>query len=249
MLMIEELSNRLSGAPARKGERRINLLPKGEDSIWIYLDRARVDPLTGSNYSTWKRQITLQLGLLDFDFVLTEARPVILTAESTDVEKATFKKWEKVNKLCMMVIQGSIHETISRGIPETTTAKELFELINGQFMGNVHSRQYNCLAQLFSLYCDETGSVREHILKLSKLVINLRDLGFTIEDELMVHMAVAKLPSKFDTLKVNYSTQGRKWDLNELINICVAEEERLKESNAEYANYSQIQQKELQEEF
>ncbi|OVA10967.1 hypothetical protein BVC80_1345g11 [Macleaya cordata] len=103
-------------------------------------------------------------------------------------------------------------------------------------MGNVHSRQYNCLAQLFSLYCDETGSVREYILKLSKLVINLRDLGFTIEDELMVHMAVAKLPSKFDILKVNYSTQGRKWDLNELINICVADEERLKESKAEYAN-------------
>ncbi|OVA00008.1 hypothetical protein BVC80_1445g4 [Macleaya cordata] len=105
----------------------------------------RVDPLTGSNYSTWKRQITLQLGLLDFDFVLTEARPVVPTAESTDVEKATFKKWEKINKLCMMVIRGSIHETISGGIPETTTAKELFELINKQFMGTVHSRQYNLL--------------------------------------------------------------------------------------------------------
>ncbi|OVA00205.1 hypothetical protein BVC80_23g2 [Macleaya cordata] len=102
----------------------------------------RVDPLSGSNYSTWKRQITLQLGLLDFDFVLTEARPIVPTAESTDVEKATFKKWEKVNKLCMMVIRGSIHETISGGIPETTTAKELFELINKQFMGTVHSRQF-----------------------------------------------------------------------------------------------------------
>ncbi|OVA14265.1 hypothetical protein BVC80_9027g6 [Macleaya cordata] len=89
----------------------------------------RVDPLTGSNYSTWKRQITLQLDLLDFDFVLTEAGPVVPTAESTDVEKATFKKWEKVNKLCMMVNRGSIHETISGGILETTTTKELFELI------------------------------------------------------------------------------------------------------------------------
>ncbi|KAF5206649.1 hypothetical protein FRX31_003765 [Thalictrum thalictroides] len=52
----------------------------------------------------------------------------------------------------------------------------------------------------------------------------------------MVHLVVASLPDKFETFKVNYSAQDRKWDLNELIAICVAEETRLKQGKTESAN-------------
>jgi len=65
--------------------------------------------------------------------------------------------------------------------------------------------------KLISLKDKGEGNVRQHILKISKIVITLRELGLTIKDDLMVHLAVASLPMTFDTFKVNYSSQERKW--------------------------------------
>ena len=52
----------------------------------------------------------------------------------------------------------------------------------------------------------------------------------------MVHLVVASLLMTLDTFKVNYNSQERKWDLNELIVVCVSEEDRIKEGNTEMVN-------------
>jgi len=125
---------------------------------------------------------------------------------------------------------------MSGGIPEKENAKDLLAVIKQQFEGSVMSKQYSCLCQLLSLKYDESESVRMHILKISKLVLQLRELGLSIDDTLMVHLAVFSLPKSFEMLQVHYQNQEKEWSLNDLIATCVAEEERHKKGKAESAH-------------
>jgi len=90
--------------------------------------------------------------------------------------------------------------------------------------------------KLILLKYEGDENVRQHILKILRIVITLRELGLTIVDDLMVHLAVASLPMTFDIFKVNYSSQERKWDLNELLAVCVSEEDMIKKGKKEMAN-------------
>ncbi|KAF6168566.1 hypothetical protein GIB67_005178 [Kingdonia uniflora] len=73
-----------------------------------------IETLTDSNYSNWKLKIQIALGYLDFDFVLTEAKPADLTDTSSDVEKMAYAKWVKANKMSNPIIHSSI-DPIMRG--------------------------------------------------------------------------------------------------------------------------------------
>jgi len=83
---------------------------------------------------------------------------------------------------------------------------------------------------------DGQGSVREHILRMADRVYQLRNLKKDLPDDYLVHVAVNSLPREYDTFKVNYNSQDKKWSVNELIAHCVQEEERLKQGKTEYAH-------------
>ena len=112
----------------------------------------------------------------------------------------------------------------------------MLAVIKHQFEGSVKNRQYSCLCQLLSLKYDESESVRMHILKIFKLVLQLRELGLSIDDTLMVHLAVFSLPKSFEMLQVHYKNQEKEWSLNDLIATCIAEEEHRKKGKTEYAH-------------
>ncbi|XP_020255355.1 uncharacterized protein LOC109832380 [Asparagus officinalis] len=130
-----------------------------------------------------------------------------LMSHQVDLKRNLMLSGSKANKLAMLIIRASVDQTIRGGIPTCETAKELLETIKKQFEGSVRARQYNYLIKLINLKYDD---VRQHILKVSQLIIRLRELALQLEDDLMVHFVVASLPSKFNTFKVNYSSQGRK---------------------------------------
>jgi len=113
---------------------------------------------------------------------------------------------------------------MSSEIPEKENAKDLLMVIKHQFEGSIKSRQYSFLCQLLSLKYDESENVRMHILKISKLVLQLRELGLFIDDTLMVHLTVFSLAKSFEMLQVHYKNQEKKWSLNALIATCIAEE-------------------------
>ena len=96
---------------------------------------------------------------------------------------------------------------MSSEIPEKENAKDLLMVIKHQFEGSIKSRQYSFLCHLLSLKYDESENVRMHILKISKLVLQLRELSLSIDDTLMVHLAVFSLPKSFEMLQVHYQNQ------------------------------------------
>ncbi|KAF6161569.1 hypothetical protein GIB67_009448, partial [Kingdonia uniflora] len=175
-------------------------------------------------------------GYLDFNFVLTKAKPVDLTNTSSGTEKVAHAKWIKANKMENFIIPSSIDPIIQGGIAEKGAAKELLDVIKKQFEGSVKERLYSNLSKFFSQKYDGSGNMHSHILKISKLVLTLKELGLTINDKLMVHLVVWSLLKCFEMYQVHCQNQEKTWEMNELIAALVSKEERQKKGKIESAH-------------
>jgi hypothetical protein len=75
---------------------------------------------------------------------------------------------------------------------------------------------------------DGVGSVREYIMKGIDISAKLKELQIPIDDAMLVYIVLNSLPPQYSQLQLTYNTQKEKWNLNELISICVQEEDRLR---------------------
>jgi hypothetical protein len=62
-----------------------------------------ITSLNGTNFSTWKEQIKICLGVLEIDQALRVDKPAALTNESSADDKANFAKWELFNRMSLMI--------------------------------------------------------------------------------------------------------------------------------------------------
>ena len=69
-----------------------------------------VEILTGSNYKKWKQDMEFALGIADIDMALREIKPSDLNEQSTVEQKDHFAKWEKSNRLSLIVIKRSVSD-------------------------------------------------------------------------------------------------------------------------------------------
>ena len=60
----------------------------------VHAQISGIVPLNGTNFSTWKEQIEICLGVLDIDQALRMDKPTIVDT-STDDEKKNSEKWER----------------------------------------------------------------------------------------------------------------------------------------------------------
>ena len=51
-----------------------------------------------------------------------------------------------------------------------------------------------------------------------------------------IHFILNSLPSKYGTFKISYNIHKEKWSIDELLTICVQEEERLNQERIESAH-------------
>ncbi|CAL9010020.1 unnamed protein product [Prunus brigantina] len=66
---------------------------------------------------------------------------------------------------------------------------------------------------------------------LDAVTRKLKALDIPIANPFLIHLVLNSLPSPYGYLKVIYNAQKDKWDLNELISVCVQEEARIKKEN------------------
>ena len=81
---------------------------------------------------------------------------------------------------------------------------------------------------LTTMRYDGVQSVREYILKMMDVAGKINALEVPISNTFLVHVIMNSLPENYTQLKVYYNGLLEKWDVNELIAICVSEEERMK---------------------
>ena len=86
--------------------------------------------LTGSNFKSWQENLLIVLGFMDLDLTIRKNAHAPLTAESTSDEKRKIERWERSNRMCLMIMKKSIPEAFRGTISETvTTAKDFLAKI------------------------------------------------------------------------------------------------------------------------
>ncbi|RVW25234.1 Retrovirus-related Pol polyprotein from transposon TNT 1-94 [Vitis vinifera] len=198
--------------------------------------------LNGTNFKKWKEHVIIVLGCMDLDFALREDRPSDLTSASTAEQRSTMEKWERSNRMSLMIMKHSIPEAIRGAIPEETQAKAFLDQIANRFAANEKVETSTILSKLVSMRYKGKENIREYIMEMSNLVTRLKALKLELSEDILVHLVLISLPTQFSPFKISYNTQKEKWTLNELIAQCVQEEERLKQEKIESAHLASTSQ-------
>lgn len=159
---------------------------------------------------------------MDLDLALREDCPPPLIDKSTSANKSEKEKWEKSNRMCMMIMKRAIPEAFRGTMSEKiTTAKDFLVDIEKRFVKNEKVEMCTLLTNLISMRYKGKGNIREYILEMSHLASRLKTLKLDIFDDLLVCLVIISLASQFSQFKVSYNYQKETWSLNELISHCV----------------------------
>ncbi|RVW88555.1 Retrovirus-related Pol polyprotein from transposon TNT 1-94 [Vitis vinifera] len=177
------------------------------------------------------------LGCMDIDLALRMAKPDELNEQSTQEDEVYWGKWERSNRLSLMIMKRRIPEAFRGAITdEVTNASDFLAEIQKRFAKNDKAETSTLLASLISMKYKGKGNVREYIMEMSHLASKLKALKLELSDDLLVHLVLISLPAQFNQFKVSYNCQNDKWTLNELISFYVQEEDRLKQDKTESAH-------------
>lgn len=193
--------------------------------------------LNGTNFKEWKENVQITLGCMDLDLALRVEQPASLTDASTPDDKKYYEKWDRSNRLSLMIIKRGIPESFRGAVSdEVTSAKDFLAEIEKRFVKSDKAEISMLLSIFTSKRYSGKGNIREYIMEMSHIVSRLKTLKIEISEDVLVHIVLNSLPITFDPFKVSYNCQKEKWSLNELISYCVQEEERLKQNKTESAH-------------
>ncbi|KAH0672848.1 hypothetical protein KY290_025082 [Solanum tuberosum] len=100
--------------------------------------------LNGTNFKKLKEHIVIVLGCMDLDYLLRFDHPVDLNETSTNEQKFAYEKWERSNRMRLMMMQHSIPESLRGRITGNRDAKGFLKEIVDRFAANkkVETTQY-----------------------------------------------------------------------------------------------------------
>ena len=73
-------------------------------------------------------------------------------------------------------------------------------------------------------------------MKKYHMASKLKSMEIEISDGFLVHFIMSSLPQEFTPFVINYNSMKIKWGIDELIAVCVQEEEMLKAERIDHAN-------------
>ena len=97
-------------------------------------ESSRIPFLYGDNVSNWNDKILLTLGCMDLDLALRVDEPPEPTDESSAAEKSAYDKWERSNRLSLMLMKSYTSQSIRGSIPQSD--KNYMRAIEEQFVSS-----------------------------------------------------------------------------------------------------------------
>jgi gag-polypeptide of LTR copia-type len=177
---------------------------------------SRITPLNGTNFSTWKEQIKIYLCVLEIDQALRVDKPVALTNKSSADDKANFAKWERSNRISLMIMKNTITSAIRGCISEkdaesnTFTAKEYLVFVEEQFKSISKTNASALIMKMLTFKYNGISGVREHIMMMNDMAVKLKGMDMAISEGFLVHFIMTSLHAQFGHFKINYNTQKEK---------------------------------------
>ena len=148
---------------------------------------------------------------MDLDLPLRiDQHPTITTNSSIEAKKE-FERWDRSNRMSLMIIKSSIPETLKRTIfGEVTTTKEFLDDIEKLFVKNDKAETSTLLGSLVSMKYKGQGNIREYIMQMSNIASKLKALKLEFFDDLLVNLVLLSLSAQFNQFKVSYNFQKEK---------------------------------------
>ncbi|XP_010546415.1 PREDICTED: uncharacterized protein LOC104818495 [Tarenaya hassleriana] len=174
---------------------------------------------------------------MDLDLALRVNEPAALTDASSDDDKKNFERWDRSNRMCLMIMKRAISEIFKGSIAKGANAKTFLDAIEERFAKNEKAETSTLLAKLISMRYRGSGYVCEYIMEISDLASKLKAHKLELSDDLFVDLVLISLPTQYSQFKVSYNCQNDKWTLNELISHYVQEEDRLKNEKTQSAHF------------
>ena len=194
----------------------------------LHSHASSIPALNGTNFSEWFEHVQFTLGVLDLDLALLVEKPEEVTAESTADQVSHAKAWERSNRLSLMFIKMTIANNIKTSLPQTANASELLTAVKERFKSADKSLAGTLMAELTTMKYDGSRGVQQHILNMTDKAAKLGTLGMKVDESFLVQFILNSLPPQFGPFKIHYNTHKDKWNLNELTNMCIQEEVRLR---------------------
>ena len=130
------------------------------------------------------------------DLALRVDQPDPLTHESTSYQKREMEKWERSNRMSLMIMKHAIPEAFRGTMSEQiTTAKGFLEDIEKRFRKNENAKTSTLLAKLISMRYVGKGNIREYIMEMSHITSKLKALKLELSEDLLVHFVLMSLPT------------------------------------------------------
>ncbi|XP_061338030.1 uncharacterized protein LOC133284910 [Gastrolobium bilobum] len=161
---------------------------------------------------------------MDIDNVLRTEK-LTSTQENPNTDK--IEKWERSNRMCLMIMKRCVPETFRGSIVETTDDKLFLKELEQYFARNEKAEIGQTLSKLINMRYKGKGNIREYIMEMSNIAGKLKTLKLELPYELLMYLVIISLPAQYNQFVVSYNTQKEKWTLNELVSHCVQEEEKL----------------------
>ncbi|XP_074305746.1 uncharacterized protein LOC141640966 [Silene latifolia] len=110
-----------------------------------------ISMLDGTNFRYWKENVMIVLGCMDLDLALRDERPTALTATSTSDAKRDMEKWERSNRMSLMIMKRAIPESFRGTMSEEDNAKKFLVELEKRFVKNEKSETSTLLTSLVSM--------------------------------------------------------------------------------------------------
>ncbi|RVW24227.1 hypothetical protein CK203_091370 [Vitis vinifera] len=143
---------------------------------------------------------------MEFGLALRVDEPLVPIKSSTQIEKASYERWEQSNCLSLMFIKSSIGKSIRGSIFECAKVKEDLKAIEQQFETSDKALVSTLMTKMCSMKFNGTKGVHEHIMEMRDIIAQLKSLEIEMSESFLVHFILNSLPSEYEPFKISYNT-------------------------------------------
>ncbi|XP_028075147.1 uncharacterized protein LOC114277453 [Camellia sinensis] len=172
-------------------------------------ESSRIPFLNGDNFSNWNDKILLTLGCMELDLALRVDEPPEPTDESSAAEKSAYDKWERSNRLSLMLIKSHISQSIRGSIPPSNKVKNYMRAIEKQFVSSDKALASTLMNKLPGMKHNNSRSVREHIVEMRDIAARLKSLEIEISESFLANFILNSLPVEYGAFQISYNTERK----------------------------------------
>ena len=165
-----------------------------------------IEPLNGANFHEWKGKVITCLAWNDLDVALREDKP---DAPATGASTAPNEKWDRSDRMALMVMMQTISAGIKGAIPTKNAqgidlnAKEYLAKIEENFKSSSKTYASTLIMKLVGSQYNGQSGIREHILNMCDMANRLKEMQMEISEGFLVHFIMTSLPPQYAAFKIN----------------------------------------------